>query len=718
MKSIFRKITIIIFLVTAFFGPTSFFIQKEEISNANNLTLSQYLKKDYIITSNIVYAQGGNEKLAAAQSVGKSGFAQCDWNEIACHGVNFLYIIFVSVGNLVVGLSAFIMETFLFHSLQSSSYSDSGFIEAGWEILRDLTNIVFIFALLLIAFNLVLGRDESNNKGRLMKTIIIAIVVNFSLFMTYAIIDASNILAYTFYNKIEQNDIDFNASSIKNADGDTDIQVLEGKSASLGIAAKINPQKIFDNQSNLTEGQRALLVIMVGVINGALIYVFLSVSFLFLGRTIGLWLSAVLAPLAFASITIPALQDMKYIGFKNWFNSVLKMAFMAPVFLFFLYLAIQFMNIATISIVGTGGENSTFITSILQAIVPMAAIVLLILTAKKAANSMAGDFAGTISGVVTKGALAVGGLALAAGTGGAALAGRATLGKAAANISKTGKTSFGIGKYRTREFDFKKMTAGNPRLQKRLFKATDKMQNASFDIGKTGVGKFAGKTAGSAGMNMSQPSWAKIGGSGKGGYKKYQKEKEKETREFKSFVENGLSDDKKEKKEKEKIIERNNFDREKITKNIKEIKENKEKWSESIKEAKLKAETEKLKKHDSTKGVENIQLNSAIAKLEKTIREKEDNVKNIIDNPTNDKQNRGKLYAKGADSALIAGSIGAIVGGPVGAVLAGSIAAGVSSVVRNVKIKETSKTMQNLKPEKEPSAKDIMEQLKKNAEKE
>jgi len=74
-------------------------------------------------------------------------------------------MIFIGAGNFLVGISAFVMNIFLSHSLQSGSYKDAGFIVQGWEILRDMTNLLFIFALIYTAFNLVLGTGGSDTKN-------------------------------------------------------------------------------------------------------------------------------------------------------------------------------------------------------------------------------------------------------------------------------------------------------------------------------------------------------------------------------------------------------------------------------------------------------------------------------------------------------------------------------------------------------------------------
>ena len=174
MVNLFKKLIITSFLITIFAVPLSFQIDR---------TNSSYEIK---LETNLVYAQ-------AEVDIDDSGFLDCSRFDFACKGINFLQIIFVTGGNILVGLSAFFMDTFLFHSLQSSSYSDSGFIVQGWEILRNLTNIIFIFSLLSLAFKMVLDVGQSNAKKQLVRIILITLTINFSLFFSFAVIDMSNV---------------------------------------------------------------------------------------------------------------------------------------------------------------------------------------------------------------------------------------------------------------------------------------------------------------------------------------------------------------------------------------------------------------------------------------------------------------------------------------------------------------------------------------------
>ncbi len=70
--------------------------------------------------------------------------------------------------------------------------------------LRTAIREVFIFALLSAAFRMVLGDKGSAAKAQVMKIIGVALAINFSLYLSFAVIDVGNVLANVLYNKIVQ----------------------------------------------------------------------------------------------------------------------------------------------------------------------------------------------------------------------------------------------------------------------------------------------------------------------------------------------------------------------------------------------------------------------------------------------------------------------------------------------------------------------------------
>ena len=70
-------------------------------------------------------------------------------------------------------------------------------------MLSDLANICFIFLLVYAGIRLILGVGKFNAKSMIVNVILMAVLINFSLFFTKIIIDAGNITARIFYNAIE-----------------------------------------------------------------------------------------------------------------------------------------------------------------------------------------------------------------------------------------------------------------------------------------------------------------------------------------------------------------------------------------------------------------------------------------------------------------------------------------------------------------------------------
>jgi len=71
-----------------------------------------------------------------------------------------------------------------------------------WEAFRDIGNIVIIGMFVFVAISTILGIEEYGTKKMIARLLIVAVLINFSLFFTKAIIDASHITAKQFYSSI------------------------------------------------------------------------------------------------------------------------------------------------------------------------------------------------------------------------------------------------------------------------------------------------------------------------------------------------------------------------------------------------------------------------------------------------------------------------------------------------------------------------------------
>jgi len=283
--------------------------------------------------------------------------------------------------------------------------------------------------------------QEGETKKLIGMVVVIGLLINFSLFFSKVIIDSSNILAKIFYNAIEVTD----------KSGAIVVGALGEKSVSVAVASKFNPQSLFLNEdvttlkykdkdgniqtdSSGSQGSAyaayfALVSLLAAGINVVAIVVFFVVALLFIGRTLGLWLVMIFAPFAFISYIVPKMGGVSVGGFghQKWWGDLLGLSFMAPIFLFFLYLIVMFLESGPIQAAFGSGDDLTTTQTILNIVFPLAIIAMLLIKAKNIAKKLAGEAGAAVLGaakVVGAAALGGAGLAVAGAAGAGALAAR------------------------------------------------------------------------------------------------------------------------------------------------------------------------------------------------------------------------------------------------------------------------------------------------------
>lgn len=366
-------------------------------------------------------------KIGSCGITSGSGWAACFINV-------YMYLIYMP-SFVIVSLAGHLFDYFILYSIDSGSYNTTnGFIEKGWTIIRDICNLFFLFILLYIAIRHILGSGGGWTGKALKNLIIIALLINFSLFFTRIMIDAGNVLARVFYSSI----------SVENED-----LPLGSKSLSVGFVKKINPQRIltsniFEPDQTLVQNPNAtsqqespqstvfLVFLMMTAINVVLAIVFLSVCLLLLARVIGLWFMMIFSPIAFISFAIPGGGGMfgKF-NFEKWLKTTSSLAFMAPVLLFFLFLIIMFFD----AIFSESATSDNFI----EIMIPFLIVIFMLNLAKKTAKEMSGEFGAAVTKAATTAAMAAGVVATA-GIGASAFAGRAIGGRIAGSVLRSGWT--------------------------------------------------------------------------------------------------------------------------------------------------------------------------------------------------------------------------------------------------------------------------------------
>lgn len=400
-----------------------------------------------------------------------------------------------AIGGVILLVASNLFDAFLAISIGSDIYNTekATFIYQGWRICRDIANIFFIFILLYTAIGTILGLHSVNYKKIVTQVILVAIFINFSMFMCRVIIDTGNILARVFYNEISLT----GATDQGYSKGD-----VKEKDVSSGLANGINPQKLFLNTKDEQEVKQTSAVSM--FIMGTIVFIllvaiawtlFMSAAY-FVGRIGVLWVSMLFAPLAFVSTLVPSLsKKFGQVGWSSWFSSLITAAFNAPIFMFFIYLILLLSNqIGTIIPMAQNADGP--VEKITVVALPIMIILGLLRQAKNIAKDMAGQFGEAADGAF-KGALGIGAMAF---TGGVAALGAKTFGAnamrtlndqglknvAAGNMEGarahgfTGTTSEEFEKWKSTQAgaDFKKKSED---AQKKLLSAK-KISELSFDM--------------------------------------------------------------------------------------------------------------------------------------------------------------------------------------------------------------------------------------------
>lgn len=344
------------------------------------------------------------------------------------------------------GVVANMLDFFVYYSIRGETYRGFAFIEEGWRMTRDISNIFFIFSLLMIAISIILRVNAivANPKKLLINVIVVALLINFSLFFTGIIIDASNLLAKSFYSGVK----------VENSSGEAFTEPSLGalfsgtespKSITVAVLSKLKVQNLLGEDANLRDlgniANQIVFLLMITVVNTILIYVFIVVMWLFLARVITLMLAMVLSPFAFITLAIPQGARIPKLGFKSWINTVLSVSFMAPVFMFFMFLILKFVNSQSFIVLNPTEEG--FLLTFLQILIPFALVMGLIFAAKQVTVNMSGELAKAavkgVEGMAKMGATVATGTAIGLGTAAAASAGRQTVGRLGAKIAKKGR---------------------------------------------------------------------------------------------------------------------------------------------------------------------------------------------------------------------------------------------------------------------------------------
>lgn len=258
-----------------------------------------------------------------------------------------LYGITTLLGKLTVALVGLILTVGNYNN-----FINEKAIVAGWTVIRDVANMFFIIVMLVIAFSTVMRIESYSYRSLLFRTLLMAILVNFSRHITGLLIDFAQVFMLTFFNA-------YNDAAVGN------------------FTQALGMDKIFRfNPDDLTNtgALDILMALILGMIFTAIsLVVILIILLTLLQRIIWLWFLVVLSPLPYIQQAVPFLRGN--LGF-DWWSSFTRYVTIGPLLAFFLWMTLYSLQVTqtdpTQMLINATTENTLTETVLAQGATPPA----------------------------------------------------------------------------------------------------------------------------------------------------------------------------------------------------------------------------------------------------------------------------------------------------------------------------------------------------------
>jgi len=425
----------------------------------------------------------------------------CKWWELDCYVteliIPWIVTTILQLVSLLTGLSAIILNGVIYFTVVkvSESYANIPAINIAWRVIRDVANMAFIFVLLYAAIRTILGVGEDTKK-LIVRIVVVAILINFSLFFTKIVIDTSNILALAFYEAMAPEALDATGKFSVTQKGLSNAFMQQLNLQSL---YKIAEDGVISPAGIITVGIMGSIMLIIAA------FVFFAAAILFVIRYVVLILVLILSPIAFIAFILPQMEPYK----KQWLDALLGQAFFAPIYFLLTWVTLSVLGGVMGSFDLEGGTNVAIAikdgieTDENGAIVPNKgifamflnfAVIIVFLIASLIISKKWADRAGSGVSGLNKWAMGFAGKSTLGLAGGAA---RLTAGRMSANIADNEKLK-------------EKADAGSRSARLALW-AGRKGSTASYDIRGTALGGSleAGKAEGKGGFVAFRENQAK-----------------------------------------------------------------------------------------------------------------------------------------------------------------------------------------------------------------
>lgn len=266
-----------------------------------------------------------------------------------------VWLIF-KIATLILGFAGVVFnQAMLYVVFEFSTYlGNSEGLLLAWSIMRDFANIGLLFAFVFLGIATILDLHSYPWKKTLPRIIMFAILLNFSLFITQAVIDVTNSVSVALYKTTSTNSC---------TDGQTSTECALNTGVAGAVLEQLQMPSVFlsdaSNQATI-EGivqhfqnpvGNIMKFFMLALVVTIVATVLFAAASMIISRAIVLAILMITSPIGFAGLVIPGLEKIA----KDWWDKLISQSLFAPVFLLLLFAGLKMTEgLATLGEAGGG----------------------------------------------------------------------------------------------------------------------------------------------------------------------------------------------------------------------------------------------------------------------------------------------------------------------------------------------------------------------------
>jgi len=280
----------------------------------------------------------GGQAAAVTTTASSGGGAIDDLGGFLLKVVNLVLGFIVAILRAVLSFlanSIFIPLLVRTMTLEATDIAGSAIL-AGWSLTRDLVNMFFILILIVIGFATILRIEAYNYRRLLVRLILMALLVNFSMVIARIIVDLANVVQFSF---------------LPVAETGREIHDLYQKLSAVSTWDMATAAKGYSTTSALGS---TISILFQFTLELGVVITFAAMAIFMLIRMLALWILIILSPFAYALYILPATTGYA----RMWWSTFIKYALFAPIMAFFLRLSFYIYENG-LSFTGSAGGGMT-----------------------------------------------------------------------------------------------------------------------------------------------------------------------------------------------------------------------------------------------------------------------------------------------------------------------------------------------------------------------